>query len=68
MDLRTNSISIWSITRVKVTTEMKYINCASRSETINKIRVNLTLETVNFIESVSGKLVICYPINSMLRF
>jgi len=68
MDLRRNSIFIESITGLSVITEMEYIYCALRSATINTIRVNLSLETVNFSESVSGKLVICYPINSRRRF
>jgi len=50
-----------------VITEMEYIYCALRSEPINTIRVILSLETVNFSESVSGKLVTCYRINSMHR-
>jgi hypothetical protein len=40
---------------VSVITKMEYIYCALRSETINTIRVNLSLEMVNFSESVSGK-------------
>jgi len=49
-------------------TEMEYIYCALRPESIITVGVNLSLETVSFSESVSGKLVICYPVNSMHRF
>jgi hypothetical protein len=59
MDLRRNSIFIESVTGLSVITEMEYIYCALRSATINTSRVNLSLETVNFSESVSGKLGIC---------
>jgi len=50
-----------------VITEMEYIYCALRSLPVNTIWVILSLETVNFSESVSGNLVTCYRINSMHR-
>jgi hypothetical protein len=53
---------------MSVITEMEYVYCALRSQTINTIPVKLSFQTVNFSESVSGKLVARYPINSMLRF